>query len=315
MRRSAVIVLASLHVCSFVGADTVYFTDVGTDRIQSANTDGSNLQTLVTGLPNPKGIAIDATGGKVYWTDQATEKIQRSNLDGTGIEDVVTLGGSSSPEGLALDSGSGKLYWADLGRIRRANIDGTGVETIVSGLNAAEGVALDLLSGKVYWTDIVGRKIQRSDLDGSNVEDLITASFDPAFTPVALAVDPIDQHFYWTEASRGASIRRANLDGTDMTTLISDSDLTLDNPLGISLDLQGGKLYWADHGTDTISRANLDGSNPEIIIDSSSGLTGPAFVTIGPDAVVVPLPAAVWMALPILGMMLFIRWRRTLPVQ
>ena len=62
--------------------------------------DGSNVQTLVSrGLENPRGIALDVTGGKMYWTDFGEvgtgarfgkEKIQRANLDGSNVETLVT---------------------------------------------------------------------------------------------------------------------------------------------------------------------------------------------------------------------------------
>ena len=51
---------------------TVYWTDPGTARIQRANLDGSNIETLVpAGLELPEGIALDVTGDKMYWTDPA----------------------------------------------------------------------------------------------------------------------------------------------------------------------------------------------------------------------------------------------------
>ena len=67
-------------------------TTSSSDSIQRADLDGSNVETLVTGLRYPRGIALDVTAGKMYWTDPGTGKIQRANLDGTGVEDVVTTG-------------------------------------------------------------------------------------------------------------------------------------------------------------------------------------------------------------------------------
>ena len=68
----------------------------GTEKIQRANLDGSNVEDLVTqGLSSPRGIALDVEGGKMYWTDSGTDKIQRANLDGSNIEDLVTQGLSS----------------------------------------------------------------------------------------------------------------------------------------------------------------------------------------------------------------------------
>ena len=61
--------------------------------------------------------------------------------------------------------------------------------TDTSGLIYPKGIALDLSSGKMYWTDSGTRKIQRANLDGSGVEDLVTsglsiASHRSPFCPV-----------------------------------------------------------------------------------------------------------------------------------
>ena len=67
----------------------MYWTDYGTDKIQRANLDGSNVQDLVTGLNTPYGIVLDVAGGKMYWTDVNADKIQRANLDGSNVQDLV----------------------------------------------------------------------------------------------------------------------------------------------------------------------------------------------------------------------------------
>ena len=73
----------------------MYWTDLGTDKIQRANLDGSDVQDLVklrhSRYGGPFGIALDVEGGKMYWTDNDTDKIQRANLDGSNIEDLVKL--------------------------------------------------------------------------------------------------------------------------------------------------------------------------------------------------------------------------------
>ena len=37
----------------------MYWTDSGTEKIQRANLDGSNVENLVTGLRDPGGIALN----------------------------------------------------------------------------------------------------------------------------------------------------------------------------------------------------------------------------------------------------------------
>jgi DNA-binding beta-propeller fold protein YncE len=40
-------------------------------------------------------------------------------------------------------------------------------------LIAPGGIAVDVGGGKIYWTDAGNSKIQRANLDGTSVEDLL----------------------------------------------------------------------------------------------------------------------------------------------
>ena len=68
----------------------LFWADSTNAEIVRANTDGSAVQTIVTGLVNPRGVDVDYAGGKVYWSDNAQNKIQRANLDGSDVEDLIT---------------------------------------------------------------------------------------------------------------------------------------------------------------------------------------------------------------------------------
>ena len=87
------------------GGGKMYWTDLGIDKIQRANLDGTGVEDLITrGLSAPWGIALDGTGGRMYWTDAGSSKIQRANLDGTNVEDLI-ITYSSGPM-----SGGGQRY-------------------------------------------------------------------------------------------------------------------------------------------------------------------------------------------------------------
>ena len=193
------------------------------------------VQDISYGLDDPHGIALDVAGGKMYWTDDSADKIQRANLDGSNIETLIALG-YGDPYGIALDVAGGKMYWADEGRnkILRANLDGSNIETLVAhGLDDPHDIALDVAGGKMYWTDDSADRIQRANLDGSNIETLVRRT---------------KRSFWGGISGRG-------------------------DPYGIALDVAGGKMYWADEGENEILRANLDGSNIEILV--SHGLANP----------------------------------------
>jgi hypothetical protein len=130
----------------------VYWTDLegnldGTGQIQRANLDGSNVETLLTGIDEANGIAVDPIGERIYWPELATKKIQRANLAGTGVQDLVT--GLDTPATIAVDVADRKMYWTDglasgqVNRITRANLDGSEVEVIVSGVGFPWGVAVE----------------------------------------------------------------------------------------------------------------------------------------------------------------------------
>ncbi len=129
----------------------------------------------------------------------------------------------------------GKIYWTDPQRgIHRSNLDGTNVEQIVeSDVRRPADIALDLLRGKIYWTD--GWDIYYSDLDGSNLKPFIDV--------------PVNE-FGWY-----------------------DDHIWVAGVTNIALDVDGGKIYWTSEVSDDdvlhrwVARANLDGSNSEILLD------------------------------------------------
>ncbi len=112
---------------------------------------------------------------------------------------------------------------------------------------------------KMYWTDGGTRKIQRSNLDGSGVEDLVTTGLSG---PEGIALDVSGGKMYWTDWLR-EKIQRSNLDGSGVEDLVTTG---LNWPNGIALDVSGGKMYWTDRGTRKIQRSNLDGSGVEDLV-------------------------------------------------
>src|SRR5687768_3639658 len=70
------------------------------------------------------------------------------------------------------------LYWTDKDapRVHRMNADGTGVQTLLSGPTVFDprGIVLDPAAQKFYFADAITQSIRRANLDGSNVENVVT---------------------------------------------------------------------------------------------------------------------------------------------
>jgi len=207
----------------------MYWADQTAGRIQRANLDGSNVETLLSGFAGGalKGIEIDPAAGKMYWTDSVAQKIQRANLDGSGVQDLVML--QTGLWDVALDTAAGKMYWGSTedDTIHRANLDGSGAELLWTGAASADprGIAIDPLAGKMYWYDSSATQILRANLNGTSVETAADLTTIAQSTVLWVNVDPLANKLYWTDYYINA-IYRCNLDGSDMTMIVSG----LDNP-------------------------------------------------------------------------------------
>ena len=121
-------------------------------------------------------------------------------------------------------------------------------------------------ASKLYWSDWGTDKIQRANLDGSGVEDLISGA--GLNGPDGLSLDLAGGKIYWADAGTN-KIQRANLDGSNVEDLVTGLGI----PYGLALHMAGGKMYWTNRQTGKIQRANLDGSGVEDLV--TSGLTFP----------------------------------------
>jgi DNA-binding beta-propeller fold protein YncE len=183
-------------------AETQTGTGLALDRVRRANLDGSNVETLITGLTapwvDPQGIALHAAANTLYIADGSGGTIYRANLDGSGLQQIAS--GLQAPRSLAIDLINSKLYTAEEegNRVQRMNLDGTGVETVLSGLNLPRGVAVDPFSNLLFWSEsspfmTVGpNRIMRSNLDGTGIFQVAEANvpYGIAVLPTAAVPEP-----------------------------------------------------------------------------------------------------------------------------
>ena len=249
--------------------EMIYWTEWDTGTIRAAFLDGSNVETLVTGLGSPSSLVVDAYSGKIAWTEWDTDTIRmayarryRFTYYGALVSDVEDpLSLAVDHFGGALDAGVG-IYWTERESNKIHRRDGQGRSVVPLGIDGPEGIAIDVAGEKMYWADQWTDAIRRSDLDGENIEDLVTGVEDPR----DIALDLVAGRMYWTEQGTG-TIRRADLDGTNGETLIE-----AEGPKGIALDVIERKMYWtakevgrfSDVGV--VQRSNLNGANVETLV-------------------------------------------------
>ena len=286
----------------------MYWTDSGTDRIQRANLDGSNVEDLLTtGLSQPEELALDVVAGKMYWVDWSTGKVQRANLDGSRVEDLVTAG-PNGPYGLALDissaggqtpvaatlvpdpstvvfenDGKWRAFTVQAGEpvVVVANPGGSTPRVESTGTGAASDECpaeaekdVERQDGEAIY--LAGCAAGSASVELRRASDrtlLRTYTFTIEEAPPATPGTGVSK-MYWTS---GGKIQRANRDGSHVEDLVTSG-----SPRGLALDMRGGKIYWTDQGARKIWRADLDGSQVEDLI--TLGLISPVGLALDVDA-------------------------------
>jgi len=223
-------------------ARKVYWTDVNNFVIRRANLDGSGVEDVITsGLVFPSAIVLHPPSGAMFWLDQVENQLLTAGLDGS---DPHPIRDTAAHRGIAIDPVAAKVYWSTSisdrrGQIHRANLDGTGHEIVVSSPDPEfkpSAIAIDPAGGKIYWTDYVVDIVQRSNLDGTDIELLYAVGAN--FNPRGIALDLEAGKVYWGQdidfEGSGGRILRMNLDGSEQEVFLDG--IGLPNYLAIRPD-------------------------------------------------------------------------------
>jgi len=193
-----------------ITAKLYYYLSGTPSSFQRAKLDGSDPENIPT--PSVGNFTLNVDSRKLYWISPGNV-LNRSDLNGAGVESHTYASGSlktleafgddlffgaggllpkgiwradadgsneqflhssGEPFDLAYDPVENKLYCGTISAIFRINPDGTGFELVLE--LKADQVVVDSRARKLYWAVHFEKVIQRSNLDGSNVEDFATAS-------------------------------------------------------------------------------------------------------------------------------------------
>lgn len=285
-----------------IANEKIYWTDFTYGKLFRSNLDGSNIEeVLSSGLVHNSRLAYDALADKIYWSHYYDHFIKRINADGSGVETIHETA-IANPGGFSVDLVNSKVYWTDDYRLLRANYDGSAMETIADNpYDYIYATALDVNNSKIYWAS-GNRFIKRSNLDGTNVEQLLEivgssivqsifldlshgkmywgnintansgvyranldgSGIETVHTGYRTAnVAVANDKIYWSAVGPNRGIRRSNLDGSNVENLATTQ---LGTPFRLVVDPVNGKLLWGDSGFGLLERSNLDGSSRETLL-------------------------------------------------
>lgn len=211
-----------------VGVDFDYkdkkllFTQIRPDTkiatMSSLSPSADDIKPILQFGINPEGIAYDWTSEKIYWTDSANNSIYAMNMDGTHVVMIIQV---ERPRALVLDPCRGHMYFTDWGRfgtsgkIYRATMAGSFRQVIIGNdLSQPSGLTIDYEEEMLYWTDAVRENIERSYLNGTKREVIISATIYP------FAITVHKNFIYWTDLQLRGVFRAEKYTGGDMVEMV-----------------------------------------------------------------------------------------------
>lgn len=229
--------------------------------------DTSGQEILAPRLVTAADVALHSASGHMFWADPI-HGLGRARSDGTSPEPWLPQ--AAGANSLAIDQERGLIYWAVMEQgIFRATVEGDNVTTVVRSTDARRVeplyMALDASNSMVYWMDRTG-EVVRVPADGGEPEAVAVDVGNPG----PLAVDTTNGTLYWADLGDSfddvpAQIIRADLDGQNATPLPPTATTFLAD---LEVDPVAGTLYWNDTNLGTITRADLDGRNEQVLTRS-----------------------------------------------
>ena len=257
-------------------APDVFIADTNHSRVVEVPAGGGPQDTVDSGLDDPSGVAVDATGD-VFIADTGNNQVVEVPAGGGG--DVPVGSGLYDPSGVAVDA-AGDVFIADTGNNRVVEVPaGGGPEVPVgSGLYDPSGVAVDA-AGDVFIADTGNNQVVEVPAGGGAEVPVGSGLDDPSGVAVDAAgdvfiADTLDRRVVEVPAGGGAEVPVGS---------------GLDGPSGVAVDA-AGDVFIADTLHSRVVEVPAGGGTQ---LTLGSVLADPKGVAVGVAAATVGLGAAV----------------------
>ncbi|KAG8306441.1 hypothetical protein J6590_046757, partial [Homalodisca vitripennis] len=243
-------------------------------KIERAALDGSERVVLVReGLGWPNGIALDYGTSKLYWCDAKTDKIEVINMDGSDRREVIS---DNLLHIFGLTLLGDYLYWTDWQRrsVDRADkVTGNRRELIMDQLPNLMGIKAVGVGQGGGWNPCKEHNGGCSHLclnrPGNHSVCACQIGYELATDGHTCVVPEAFLLFARRENIGRISIENADNDAIIPVTGVKDAS-------ALDFDMTDSRIYWTDVKVKAITRAFINGSQVERIVefglDSPEGL-------------------------------------------
>ncbi|XP_014229515.1 low-density lipoprotein receptor-related protein 6 [Trichogramma pretiosum] len=234
-------------------------------KIERANLDGSERSVIISkDIAWPNGIALDLERHKVYWCDAKTDKIEVCNMDGSERREVIT---DNLPHLFGFSLLGDYLYWTDWQRrsIDRAHkLTGADREIIVEQFPNVMGLKA-IQRGRPNGTNpcafnnggcnhLCLNRPQNKYVCACQIGYELTADQRNCIVPESFLL------FTRKDKIGRTSIENSNNDNIIPITGIKDAS-------ALDFEISNNHIYWTDVKLKTITRAFMNGSEVEKVVD------------------------------------------------
>ncbi|KAG7206637.1 hypothetical protein KM043_000315 [Ampulex compressa] len=245
----------------------MFWTDWNEKRpkIERSNLDGSERILLITkDIVWPNGIALDVDKWKIYWCDAKTDKIEVCNMDGTDRREVIT---DNLPHLFGLSLLGDYLYWTDWQRrsIERAHkLTGGEREAIVDQVPNVMGLKAVHL-GRVEGTNLCANNnggCSHLCLNRPKNRYVCACQIDYELSKNKRTCIVPDAFLLFARKENIGRISMENPDNDNIIPLTGVKDAS-----ALDFNMADNRIYWTDVKVKAITRAFMNGSDVERVVD------------------------------------------------
>lgn len=212
IKLTLILIWSALPLRTASAQSKIYWTESGgaAPKIRVAElldpSQPSTLYSTADGVVDPGPIVVDPINSDLYWIDKGSDivKLVKGKTDGSSAP--ITL--------ITADSGSSTINFSTI-----------------------EHLSIDTTNSKIYWSDSGRNRVQRANLDGTNVEEVLGS----VSSPQGLHVDVSSQLLY---RAGSATLTKLDLSSGSQSEQVVLSSSNFPNLSATALHYNDGVLYW-----------------------------------------------------------------------
>lgn len=135
----------------------LYAVSKSAGMIVHSNLDGTDLDTLISGLDQPVGGCPSTKLGRIFWVDSGTQTLNSCNFNGQDRKKLATFTAAKDTiniRGIAVDEINDKVYFIGKYGWGTCNPDGSNLKVRISDTFSGNKIQINAKDSFIFWTGL-----------------------------------------------------------------------------------------------------------------------------------------------------------------